>query len=294
MSDPLVLARATLFNRDLPENTRLEALWKLRDLPEEEELLAVTAAVLRSADELPGLRREAAFSLGRISLPGVREVLEPFLDASEPELRAGAIYSLNNERDLFPRFVAALSDPAPVVRHWAGDAVGWLLGGCGDEEDSPRIDPAPALEPLLRCLEDGNLEVRQSAAYALSYLDDPRVIEPLAAHLEDPDEYARSRVVFALACHGDARALPAGLALLTSPDPSAQGLAVDALARLPGPGARRALQGMLGGNQPLVAARALGLLGDRRAISSLKRAATTRDRRLRQAARRAIRRLRRG
>ena len=50
---------------------------------------------------------------------------------------------------------------------------------------------APAVEPLMATLKDGNATERALAAVGLGKLGDPRAVEPLKAALDDEDERVR-------------------------------------------------------------------------------------------------------
>jgi len=253
-------------------------------------MLALALPLLRDPSEVIELRSEALFALGQLGTSEATDAILPYLDAPEPALRAWAVYHLHiKNHQLFPRFVQALSDPDPRVRDAAGDAVGWLLH-LGQLPDGPAVDPAPALSPLLRCLTDDDPGVRQSAAYALTFLPGGQVDDTLASRLEDPDSYARARVAYALASHRDPRALPALLDLVAlDRDEHARETAAEALGKLGGKEARKALQKLLGqGKLRVAAAEALGELGDPGAIPHLKKAARSSKKRLREAASKAL------
>jgi HEAT repeat protein len=129
-----------------------------------------------------------------------------------------------------------------------------------------RMDKA-AVEPLLAALNDKNSAIRGRAAAALGQIGDARVVEPLLAALNDQDSAVRERAARALGRIGDARAVEPLLAALNDQDrperscseqkfPSVEPL----LAALNDQGSsavRRA------------AARALGQIGDARAVEPL-------------------------
>ncbi len=66
---------------------------------------------------------------------------------------------------------------------------------------------APALEPLIVALQDGDKEVRAAAAKALGDLKDPRAIEPLIAALRDGDKEVRAAAAKALGNLQDPQAI---------------------------------------------------------------------------------------
>ena len=74
----------------------------------------------------------------------------------------------------------------------------WALGELGDDR---------ALEPLIAALKDENGRVRSSAAFALGKLGDPRGLRALIAVLKDEEEGVRFHAALALGKLGDARAI---------------------------------------------------------------------------------------
>lgn len=65
----------------------------------------------------------------------------------------------------------------------------------------------PAVESLIRALEDKNKQVRSGAAWALGEIKDKRAVGPLIRALEDDNNIVRSESAHALGEIGDKRAI---------------------------------------------------------------------------------------
>jgi HEAT repeat protein/Zn-dependent protease with chaperone function len=146
--------------------------------------------------------------------------------------------------------LASISRPAvdPLVRALDDRSpvvrrnAAWAIG---EVRGSMFVGRSDALAPLIRLLSDGDATVRRAAAFGLSELKDGDAVDPLIAALADRDEAMRGMVVVALAEIRDRRATPA----------LAQTVITDSSAEI-----RRA------------AAWALGELKDPRAVDALNRA----------------------
>jgi HEAT repeat protein len=224
------------------------------------------------------VRREAIESLGRMRSDDAWRALLALARDPSGEVSAAALSEMSGHArsdEVFPLLIEALAHGDPWVRDRAGDALGWLLHvglDAGKRE--------AAVGPLLRALADASVGVRQSAAYALSFLMDERAREPLASALADDDDYMRARAGHALASLGDHRALGVLRALVRqSADVGAACTAAEGLGLLgdlrAAPALIEGLSDARGGGrgehlvQECVAA--LGRLGDRRAVSPLRR-----------------------
>jgi HEAT repeat protein len=164
---------------------------------------------------------------------------------------AQALGQIGDPRAVEP-LVAALGDRNKTVRGAVAEALDqlgwkpgqdeagawyWIAQG-GDWAPKCLDNGAPAVEPLIACLEAGqgrylglrgwsqslqkqfakDVATRQAAAEALGQIGDHRAIEPLRAALDVPDEWLRAKdnTVFLAA----ARARTAALSALTQIDPS--------------------------------------------------------------------------
>ena len=113
------------------------------------------------------------------------------------------------------------------------------------------------------------------AILGLETIDDDRVVDVLVSALDDPEMGVRSVAVSAVAHVQRARAIEALASVAESdPDPHTRVMAISALGKR-GPAARAAATGLIGllgdrdGSVRNVAARALGEIGDGRAVPPL-------------------------
>lgn len=132
------------------------------------------------------------------------------------------------------------------------------------------------LEQLLKDLKSGDIEQKAATAVALAKLGDQRAVEPLIKALSDKDTGVQYAVVTALGALGDPRAVQPLLAVLrrTPGDTWVDQAAGLALGRL-GVEAVPELMVALADKQENIlvrawAARALGTIGDKRAVALLK------------------------
>ncbi|MBN1825308.1 MAG: HEAT repeat domain-containing protein [Candidatus Eisenbacteria bacterium] len=115
-----------------------------------------------------------------LGVPAVGPLLGA-LDNETPEVRHYVSFTLGFFDD--PRVVDALlgvfrSDPETSVRCAAAEALG-------------RLESAEAVDPLLDALKVGDAKIRQSAAYALGLVGDPRARPALEKAKSDADELVR-------------------------------------------------------------------------------------------------------
>jgi hypothetical protein len=89
-----------------------------------------------------------------------------------------------------------------------------------------------ALGPLVRALEDSNVEVRARAAEALGVLGSERAVEPLLEALRGPSELVRERAAKALGMLGDRRAVEPLRQALADPDRYVKAAAAQALKQI--------------------------------------------------------------
>jgi HEAT repeat protein len=182
-------------------------------------------------------------------------------DAAAREAAAWGLGSLRSQRAVGP-LIGRLADAEPRVRGVAARALG-------------RIGDPRALAPLARALQDPDPRVRELAILGLEMIDDDRVVGALVAALDDSEMGVRAVAVSALAHLEGPRALQALASVAArDPDPHTRGMAISALGKR-GPHGRAAVPGLVELLQDADrgvrngAARALGEIGDRRAVSAL-------------------------
>lgn len=164
------------------------------------------------------------------------------------------------------RLLKRLSSRSPAVRCEAACA----LRKRGAR--SPR-----AFAALLRLLKDADSQVRLFAAQALAVCGGRRAVRPLLASMEDPVHWNENAAANALGDIGDLSAVPHLVRSLRGhPNSRVRRAATVALAKLK---ARRAVlplaRALLNDGDVDVrieSARALGFMGDRRALPSLRKA----------------------
>lgn len=224
-------------------------------------------------------RRSAAYALGPLGDTRAVEPLLATLTDRELGVRQAAADALGKLKDprAFEALVAALRDERPV----RGTAIE-ALGKLGD----PR-----AVDPLVPVLKDKDWSLRSLAAKALGELKDPRALEPLVAALEDWRVQAAATA--ALGQLGDKRAIEPILAAVRKPRFHGTWEVGKALARI-GPASLPPLLGLLADKKPnlrWLAAKALGELGDKRAVDPLSAALRDPSSSVRSGAAQALRRL---
>lgn len=212
------------------------------------------------------VRERAASILSGMLNP---RIIEPFLVAlhdTNPSVRAGAAIGLGTlkENRAIPELIHLLDDEDEYVRQqviyglsYLGDpaAVEPLINTLKYDEDAAHFaasvlgsfQDSRAVEPLIEALSEDWEQLRANAAESLGNLGDKRALEPLALALNDAEEKVRSMAAYGLGMLGDRR----GYAILIENlqiDPEKPGLARSKAWR---------------------AARALGNIGDKKAVSHL-------------------------
>ncbi|MBM4042203.1 MAG: PEGA domain-containing protein [Planctomycetes bacterium] len=155
------------------------------------------------------------------------------LDAAEAPRRAAAAELLGKAKAAaaVPKLYTMLDDPDDDAQWKATVALGAigapalprLIDGLNLEKERPRwkaetalkMIGATAVPALVEALKDRRGRVRQSAAFLLGEIADPRAIEPLAAGMADKDEDTRWKAATSLTKFG-AQATKAVLAQLGS------------------------------------------------------------------------------
>lgn len=204
------------------------------------------------------VRSDAAWYLREVGDARAIEPLIVALSDSDRRVRSSAARSLGQFGDAcaIEPLIAALTDSDWDVRENAARALG-------------QIGDARAVDPLLARLKDGNDYARKEAADALGQIGDARAVEPLLARLKDGDDGERRDAADALGQIGDARALDPLLAALRDRDCLVQCAAADALARFGTTAFDPLIATLKAPEGRGYAARALGEMGDTRAVEPL-------------------------
>jgi cyclophilin family peptidyl-prolyl cis-trans isomerase/HEAT repeat protein len=235
------------------------------------------------------VRRRAALAVGRVGLPEASPVLIRLLQSdTDPEVRQMAAFALGLLGDgagVEP-LRAAVADPLPLVAGRAAEALGLMndtaaaaaigrmvaahtgaVSAIAPDESRTQLEPAAdafrlgvyalvrlkAYEPLAAAVlaPDGQSRVQWwPVAYALQRLEDPRALPALRSLVKSEGTYTKAFAARGLGVLKDAASVPALLALV---DPA------------------RAESGPV-----IQAIRALGRIGDDRAIPVLSRLLYTR------------------
>jgi HEAT repeat protein len=228
------------------------------------EWVAIIGDLLDQPIADQAVRSRAVRALGRTAGPAALPRLVGALDDEHDAVRAAAVEALVAiGSPAVPELVAALSSPGEFARQSAAEALGLLK-------------EASARAALLGRLRDPVLDVRAAAVEALSAIGDPAAVPGLLGALTDQTEDIRARAAIALGAIRDAAAVPGLLAALRDPDGVVRWWAADALGAIGSP-AVEGLAGVLGAaagsaGARLVAARALGTIGDPVAVAALARA----------------------
>jgi cyclophilin family peptidyl-prolyl cis-trans isomerase/HEAT repeat protein len=237
------------------------------------------------------IRRASALALGRVGLSEATPALVATLDDGDPEVREAAAFGLGliGDRAAAPRLTAALADPDGRVQGRAAEA----LGRMGVSDAAPAIGKlvsARIAAGALAGIGDDELgtarapdaEAFRLGLYALVQL---KAWEPIASAVLDgrgeptvrwwPVAYAAYRIQ-------DGRALPALKWFVRNGGVEGRALAARGLggikgrtigATQPDPEVVPALLPLVGGDQPMrvraAAVRALGQVGDERAVPAL-------------------------
>lgn len=216
---------------------------------------AIAPMIKALGDGYEPVRAAAAYSLGRWGDPGsVGPLIEALADR-DVGVREGAAYSLGKIGDgrAVGPLILSLRDSHGKVR----EAAVWSLA---------RLEDRRAVDPLIDALGNGVPKVREAAAWALGVLGDRRATDPLVSALGDDDPGVRKAAMQVLEKLGD----PMGKRIYGALDGDRESR--EELARGKDP---RSLDPLLrclrnpDGKLRRAAARALGTIGDRRAVDGL-------------------------
>jgi HEAT repeat protein len=223
-------------------------------------------AALREDDV--AVRRRATSLLGKIGDPRAVESLIALLHERDDQLRREAIRALQRIPD--PRavepLIAALRQCSP-----AG------LYAIGEEEalaDALAAIGTPAIEPLTTMLTHPNANIREAVVKAIGKMASAGSVEPLIALLQDPSHRVRCWAAEALGRIGDPRAIDPLITAYEIDDRRGGELlssVENALIEIGTPAVERLIAILKFGsdNMRYMAARALGEIGDLRAVEPL-------------------------
>ena len=241
---------------------------QLLGIASEEETPAYLAALLESGT--PAERQAAAQALGETGAIGQSgELLRVLASDADSGVRAAAARALGQCGALLAvgDLLLAMDGPDEDVRAGAVAALG-------------QLDPLYLVSNFVLALYDSSAGVRLEAARALMPSRSPAAVSALSACLADPDERARVECARVLTAIGAVESVPAFHAAIQEPNPSE--LLVLAAEFLGNHGARQTETDVIPALAGIVrridhparpaAARALGRLGDLRAVPELTEA----------------------
>ena len=222
---------------------------------------AVAEQIAALKDEDWAIREEAATALGTLRDSRAVVPLVSVLRDADRAVREAAIGALTAIGEpSVPALGLCLSDPQLGVQ----EAASAVLAVIADER---------VLDPLVASLRNRDWIVRMHAAKALGRIKDSSSIEPLIPLLQDKVKAVREEATMALAAIGDA-AIPSLLDALTHVEWLVRLHAIEALGKSRSPAAVEPLLSVLFNDQDTAiredAVRALGLIGDPRALDFLQ------------------------
>jgi HEAT repeat protein len=223
--------------------------------------IALESLIKALEDDNRGVAEASASALGKI---GDVRAVEPLIKALGDEnrsVRSSAAFALG--------VIGDARAVEPLIKTLDNEAVAWALGHIGK----------PAVEPLIKALEDDNGWIRSSAAEVLGVIGDARAVEPLirvlggekAAWMRDL-EFIRKSAIEALGEIGDVRAVEMLIEALGDGGSHVRESATSALGKIGDARAVEPLSKALGDETGYVrwpAAEALGVIGDARAVEPL-------------------------
>jgi HEAT repeat protein len=248
---PLIQMLEDSRNHEIIRGSAIQALGELRAAKATELLITIFN------QGQPYLARQAAWALGRIGGDQVVQLFIYALKNSNADIRANAASGLKAAADLraVDPLIKALKDPSWLVRNEAIRT----LGALGDKR---------AVEPIIALLGDPKLDVKWSAVMELGGFKDSRALPGLILALRAPETVIRRSAAKSLGQIGDSHAVEALIAALASP------VEADAM-----------------NSSQEAAAEALGLIGDAYAIAPLTGALQHPNRRVREQAANALKKI---
>jgi serine/threonine-protein kinase len=218
---------------------------------------AIKGLIRLVKDDDKNVRLEAVQSLHKLRAPRSVPALVDRLRDTDLKIQGAAIDALVDFADAsaVPALVEVLKDESEYARRGAVEVLN-------------EVATTAAVQDLIRALRDADWWVRVRAADALGSLGGPRVVEGVVSLLDDSDDFMRRYAVEILNAVSSERAVLPLIRALQDGDWWVRERAIDALAKAGDPRAVEPLMDLL--HQDLAAAphcvRALGALGDTRAL----------------------------
>jgi HEAT repeat protein len=138
--------------------------------------------------------------------------------SQDPFIRQDAAIKLGQSHD--PRAIEALMS---AMQKDTDEGVLWSISAALESIGVPAVDA------LIKALQDSNARVRIQAANILWRIPDARSVEPLIAALKDTDPLVAGSAATALGSSADARGREALIVALLDPRPEVSGRALEAL-----------------------------------------------------------------
>ncbi|MFP4057974.1 MAG: HEAT repeat domain-containing protein [Candidatus Brocadiia bacterium] len=187
----VILGMVPCLAADAPGDAELPAQ-EAQPAPDDAELgeEQIDELIAQLGSEEPSQRAAAAEKLGIAGVERAIPSLVPMLDDPDEDAQWKATVALGTMGEpAVPKLIEALSHPQERAR-WKAESALKMMG----EEAVPR---------LIEALQDRRARIRQSAAYLLGQIKDPRALQGLAAALSDKDEDTRWKAADSLARFGE-------------------------------------------------------------------------------------------
>ena len=188
--DPVLVAQfIKLLQSDAAENVRVAAasalghfvlLGEYEELPAEKVEPVVTAlqVVFANTNESIEVRRHAVEALGFRSSPEIEQIIQKAYTQPDERMRVSAVFAMGRSvDDQWGEIVLKEMDAHdPEMRFEAARAAG-------------EIEYAPAVNPLIRLIEDVDDDVQRAAVWSLGQIGGDKSRQVLTAILESDAEY---------------------------------------------------------------------------------------------------------
>ncbi len=238
---------------DERQDVRRQAAYGLGETRSDRAISALTNVL--DDDELAYF---AIYALGQLGRDGVASAVQPLIRTLDHRVgylraRAAGQLGLMKATEAVPRLYVILTDPYPMARGWAVDALGEMgdrsvisqlieMLPSADQDMRLRIIRAlhylgagnEAIEPLVLCLADGSTSVGGEAARTQADLGEPAV-QPLLNVAQHGSMIARAWALWALCLLRDPQAVDVALAALQDEDGEVRARGADVLGSIGDP-----------------------------------------------------------